>query len=180
MGKNILVISTSLRRGGNSETLAEQFAKGAAESGGNVEFISLAGKKIGFCTGCLACQKTLRCVMRDDADMIAQKALNADVLVFATPVYYYEMSGQMKTLLDRLNPLFPSDYAFREVYLITASTDGDEAAADGAKDGLLGWISCFEKARLSGVICGTGVTDAGEIASMPGALKKAYEAGKAV
>ena len=180
MSKKVLVISTSLRKGGNSETLAMRFAKGAQESGNSVEFVSLADKTIGFCKGCLACQKTRRCVIRDDADTIREKALTADVLVFATPVYYYEMSGQMKTLLDRLNPLFPSDYAFRDVYLIATAADGEKAAMDGAVNGLKGWISCFGQAKLKGVICGTGVTDMGEINGMEAMLQEAYLAGKAV
>lgn len=118
--------------------------------------------------------------MHDDADMIAQKALTSDVLVFATPVYYYEMSGQMKTLLDRLNPLFPSDYAFRDVYLIATAADGNKAAMNGTKNGLQGWISCFSKAHLRGVICGTGVTNVSEINSMDAILKEAYKAGQSV
>jgi multimeric flavodoxin WrbA len=101
------------------------------------------------------------------------------VLVFATPIYYYEMCGQMKTLLDRANPLYPSDYAFRDVYLIaTAAEDGDEVWARAAS-GLEGWVECFPKAHFSGVIFGGNVTDANEIQGSP-AMQKAYEAGKAV
>ena len=79
---------------------------GARETGHKVEKVSLKDKTIGFCKGCLACQKTGNCVIQDDAGEIVEKMLHADVLVFATPVYYYEMSGQMKTLLDRANPLY--------------------------------------------------------------------------
>ncbi len=118
MNKKILIISTTPRKGGNSDTLAEEFARGAREAGNQVEKIELYDKTIGFCKGCLACQKTMRCVIRDDADTIAQKMLTADVIVFATPIYYYEMSGQMKTMLDRANPLYPSDYAFRQPLIL--------------------------------------------------------------
>lgn len=180
MSKKVLIISTSLRKGGNSETLAKEFAKGAASGGNSVEFVSLADKTIGFCKGCLACQKTQRCVIHDDADAIAQKVLTADVLAFATPVYYYEMSGQMKTLLDRLNPLFPSDYAFRDVYLIATAAEVDKSAMDGAVNGLNGWIACFGRAQLKGIICGTGVTNMGEINRVDEALKEAYTAGKTI
>ena len=65
--KKILVISSSLRRNSNSDALAEAFAKGAAEAGNEVETITLKGKELHFCTGCLACQKTQRCVIADDA-----------------------------------------------------------------------------------------------------------------
>lgn len=180
MNKKVLIISTSLRKDGNSETLAKEFSKGAAEACNSVELISLTDKTIGFCKGCLACQKTQRCVIHDDADMIAQKALTADVLVFATPVYYYEISGQMKTLLDRMNPLFPSDYAFRDIYLIATAADVDKSAMDGAINGLQGWISCYGKASLKGVICGTGVTDIGDIRRVDAALQEAYKTGKSV
>ena len=99
----VIVISTSLRAKSNSDILTEQLIAGAKDAGHEVEHISLKGKKIGFCIGCLACQKTQQCVLKDDAIEIAEKVKNADTLVFATPIYYYEMSGQMKTLLDRLD-----------------------------------------------------------------------------
>ena len=91
MSKSVLIISTSPRKDGNSDTLAEEFAKGARETGNQVEKIVFYDKTIGFCKGCLACQKSLRCVIHDEADTIAQKMLTADVIVFATPIYYYEM-----------------------------------------------------------------------------------------
>ena len=103
--KNVLVISSSLRKDSNSEQLAVSFAEGAKSAGHEVELVSLRDKEIRFCVGCLACQKTQRCFMHDDADAIREKMLHADVLVFATPIYYYEMSGILKTMLDRANPL---------------------------------------------------------------------------
>ena len=92
MDKKVLTISTSPRKGSNSDALADAFLRGARESGNEVEKVSLAGKNIQFCRGCFACQNTQRCVIRDDADLIEQKMEHADVLVFATPIYYYEMS----------------------------------------------------------------------------------------
>lgn len=177
MSKNVLVISTSLRKNSNSDALAAAFARGAKEAGHETEHISLIGKAIGFCHGCLACQKTLRCVIHDDADAVAQKMLTADVLVFATPIYYYEMSGQMKTMLDRANPLFPADYAFRDVYLLATAAEEEETAMDGALKGMEGWIECFPKARLAGTVFGGGVTEPGDIKDHP-SLLKAKEMGK--
>ena len=121
--KKVLVISSSLRKNSNSEQLAVSFAEGAKSAGHEVELVSLRDKEIRFCVGCLACQKTQRCFMHDDADAIREKMLHADVLVFATPIYYYEMSGILKTLLDRANPLYPSDYQFREVYALAAAAE---------------------------------------------------------
>jgi multimeric flavodoxin WrbA len=135
MSKNVLIISTSLRKGSNSDALAESFARGAEKSGNHVEKISLSGKKIEFCRGCLACQATKRCVIRDDADIIEQKMEKADVLVFATPIYYYEMSGQMKTMLDRGNPLYAADYKFRDVYFLCCAAENGESVPKRAESG---------------------------------------------
>ena len=178
--KHVLVISTSLRRGSNSLCLAREFGRGAEDAGNRVAFVSLEGRHIGCCRGCLICQKTRTCVIHDDASAIAAMIQAADVLAFATPIYYYGMCGQMKTLLDRCNPLFPSDYAFRTVYLLAAAADGEERAMDGAVQGLQGWIDCFEKARLAGVVRGTGMAGAGEAAAHTGRLNEAYLLGKGV
>lgn len=177
--KNVLIISTSPRKGSNSEALASEFAKGAASTGNQVEQISLSDKDIRFCCGCLVCQQTKRCVIRDDADLIEQKMEQADVLVFATPIYYYEMSGQMKTMLDRGNPLFTADYKFRDVYLVaTAAEDGDHVWSRAAA-GLEGWIECFPEAKLSGVIFAGNTTDIHTVQGKP-AMQKAYEMGQTV
>ena len=179
MHKKVLIISTSPRRGGNSDSLADAFAQGAREAGHTVEQISLSDKTIGFCKGCLVCQKTQRCVIRDDADSIAQNMLTADVLVFSTPIYYYGMCGQMKTMLDRSNPLYSADYRFRDVYLLAAAAEEDEHTVDGAVNGLQGWIDCFEKARLAGTVFAGGVTAVGDIENHP-ALQRAHQLGNAV
>ena len=179
MSKKVLVISTSPRKGGNSDVLADEFVRGAQEGGNSVEKVTLYDKTIGFCKGCLACQSTRRCVIHDDADTITQKMLTADVIAFATPIYYYGMCGQMKTMLDRSNPLFSADYRFRDIYLLAAAAEEDAHTVDGAVTGLMGWIDCFEKASLAGTVFAGGVTAVGEIQGHP-ALKKAYEMGKRV
>ena len=177
MSKKVLVISTSLRTNSNSEILADEFIRGSREAGCDVEKISLVGKQIGFCRGCLACQKTQKCIIQDDAIAIAEKMRLANAIVFATPIYYYEMSGQMKTLLDRMNPLFPSDYHFREVYLIATAADSEPEAMDGAISGLKGWITCFSKAEFAGVVRGIGVTDSGEVKEHLNLLREAHAMG---
>lgn len=179
MNKRVLVLSTSPRKKGNSDSLADQFASGAQEAGHHVEKMTLCDKSIGFCRGCLLCQKTGRCVVRDDAVKIVEAMKTADVIVFATPVYYYEMCGQMKTMLDRSNPLFSSDYAFGDIYLLAAAAENEASAVDGAVNGLKGWIACFEKAHLKGVVFAGGVEAVGDIAEHP-SLKQAYDMGKAV
>lgn len=179
MSKQILIISTSLRTSSNSDQLAEEWARGAREAGNTVETVSLREKTIGFCKGCLACQTTRHCVIQDDANAIVERMLVSDVIVFATPVYYYELCGQMKTLLDRANPLYVSDYQFRDVYLLATAADEDAHAVDGPVNGLKGWISCFEKARLAGTVFAGGVDAAGAIEGHP-ALREAYEMGAAI
>lgn len=179
MNKKVLVISTSLRNNSNSEALADSFTRGAEEAGNQVERISLRDKKISFCKGCLACLKAGKCIIRDDALEIAEKMHDAEVIAFATPIYYYEMSGQMKTMLDRANSLYGSDYRFGDIYLLSAAAEDKEDVDQRAVSGLEGWIACFERARLSGTVFAGGVDGTGEIKGHP-ALESAYEMGKAV
>lgn len=177
--KKVLIITSSLRARSNSDILAAAFAEGAREAGHEVTEISLKGKTVGFCRGCLACQKTGRCVIADDARPICDVVKDADVLVFASPVYYYSISGQLKALLDRLNPLFAADYAFREVYFLSSAAEDSEEAAENPKTAVQGWVDCFEQARLAGcVFCG-GFGDAGSAAGSD-AERAAYELGKSL
>ncbi len=177
--KNVLVISTSLRPGSNSDMLANQFIEGAKAAGHNVEKISLVGKNIQFCKGCLACQKLGKCVIDDDANKITEKVLDAEVVVWATPIYYYEMSGQMKTLIDRMNALYSLDYKFKEVYMLTTAAEDAPETPKRAETGLTGWIDCFENVRLAGTLFCGGVNDAKDIEGNE-KLKMAYEMGKNV
>ncbi|MBQ3390060.1 MAG: flavodoxin family protein [Firmicutes bacterium] len=174
----VLVIKTSLRVKSNSDILTEQLIAGAKDAGHEVEHISLKDKKIAFCIGCLACQKTQQCVIKDDAVEIAEKVKNADTLVFATPIYYYEMSGQMKTLLDRLNPLYPSDYEFRKVYMISTATEDEVWVPEKAVSGLQGWVDCFEKAEFAGSLFCGGISDPGEADGKDTEKNEAYQFGK--
>ena len=177
--KKVVVISTSLRAGSNSHAMAEQFAEGAKAAGHSVELISLRGKEIKFCIGCLSCQKTGACLFKDDVPAIMDSVLAADVVCWATPIYYYEMSGQMKTLIDRMNAMYPKDYRFRDVYLLTTATENEDFTPKGAGNGLQGWIDCFEKTNLKGhLFCG-GVTNPKEIAENP-KLQDAFELGRQI
>ena len=177
--KKVIVISTSLRHGSNSDMLAEKFAEGAKAAGNEVEKISLVGKNIQFCKGCMACQKMGRCVIKDDVNDIMAKVLNADVVVWATPIYYYEMSGQMKTLIDRMNAMYEQDYQLRDVYLLTTAAEDEEETPKRAETGLTGWIDCYPKSRLTGTLFCGGVNDAREIEGNP-KLQAAYEMGKSI
>ena len=173
----VLVITTSLRAKSNSDRLAEELIRGASEAGHGVSHISLRNKTIGFCRGCLACQKTQRCVIRDDAVEIAEKVKAADTLVFVTPIYYYEMSGQMKTLLDRLNPLYPSDYRFRSIYMLSVAAEAEAYVPEKAVSGLQGWVDCFEKAELTDTLFCGGINDPGEALEKAAELEEAFQFG---
>lgn len=178
MSKKVLIISSSIRNKSNSEILAKQVEKGASDSGNEVDFVSLKDKEIRFCKGCLACQKTQKCIIKDDVAQIMEKVKNTDTIVFATPIYYYEMCGQLKTLLDRLNPLFPQEYSFRDIYLLTTSAEEGDEVIEKTVSGVNGWIDCFEKSRFAGVFNGGGLNDMGEAEKREDILKAAYEFGK--
>ena len=162
--KKVIVISTSLRAGSNSDMLADKFMEGTLQAGHEVEKISLIGKDIRFCRGCLACQKLGKCVIQDDVDAIMQKVLHADVIVWATPIYYFEMSGQMKVL------------QFRDVYMLTVAAEEEPEVPQRAEAGLTGWIDCFPKSRLAGTLFCGGVADPRAI-SGHSKLNEAYEMG---
>ena len=180
MAKKVLIISTSLRGGSNSDILARECEKGAKEAGHDVELISLKGKDIKYCIGCLSCQNTGSCVLTDDVADIMSKVKEAEVIVYATPIYYYEMCGQMKTLLDRLNPIFSADYSFRDIYMIAIAAEDEETVFDKAYNGLQGWVDCFEKATLKGIVTGGGIEDANDAPNHAEVLQKAYELGKGI
>ena len=178
MKKKVLVISSSLRSGSNSELLARSALEGAAAAGHETAWLSLKDREIGFCKGCLACQSTGKCVLRDDMDEMIGQVRDADVIVFATPVYYYGMSGQLKTFLDRCNPLYIADYRFREIYLLTASAEAGDEVAQTTKAGVQGWVDCFPKSTLAGVMSGGGVNNPREVSFHPELLEQAFALGK--
>ena len=177
MKKNVLVISSSLRSGSNSELLAKAAMDGAVAAGHDVRWLSLKDKKYEFCKGCLACQNTGKCVIRDDMDDMINLVKDAYAIIVATPVYYYGMSGQLKTFLDRCNPLYIADYQFREVYLLTTSAEDGEEVYQTTRGGLQGWIDCFPKASFAGLVSGGGVNNPKEVTFHPELLKQAYELG---
>lgn len=177
--KKVLVISTSPRVNSNSHTLAEEFARGAKEAGNDVEVICLRDKEIKYCMGCLACQKTGKCVIKDDAPSIVEKMHDAEVIAWTTPIYYYEMSGQMKTMIDRGNPLYGTDYKFTDIYMLTSAAEDEPETPHRAISGLQGWIDCFERASLKGTVFAGGVNMPGDIKGHK-SLAEAYEMGKSI
>ncbi len=179
MSKKILIISSSPRNNSNSEALAASFAKGAMDAGNDVETIVLREKQYSFCKGCMACFKLGRCVIKDDAMEIVAKMHDADILVFATPVYYYSVSGQLKVLMDRSNPLYGSDYKFTQVYLLAAAAEEEDSTVSGTATAVQGWVDCFERAKFVGTVFAGNVNEPGEIAGHA-ALEEAYNLGSQI
>ncbi len=177
--KNVLIITTSLRNGSNSSMLAEYFKEGAISSGNKVEIVSLKNKNISFCRGCFACQKIGHCVIDDDANEITDKMAQSDVIVWATPVYYYEMSGQMKTMIDRANSLFSRERSFKDVYILATSDDNDPHTIDALVKGVEGWIKCMKGSRLAGKVFVGGIEEERAIEGNKG-LQEAFDLGKGV
>lgn len=102
MSKKVLILSGSPRKGGNSDVLCDEFARGAAERGNAVEKIRIAEKTVGYCRACYFCKKSGgACVIKDDMAEILQKMIDADVIVLSSPVYFYSIDAQLKAVIDR-------------------------------------------------------------------------------
>lgn len=179
MNRKVLIISSSPRKGGNSETLAAAFARGAQAAGNQVETVYLREKQYGFCKGCFACLKLGHCVIKDDAVEIVARMHDADVLVFVTPVYYYSVSGQLKTMLDRANPLYDTDYAFTKAYLLATAAEDEPETVEGTVKAVQGWVDCFERCQLVETIFAGGVNEIGDITGHL-ALERAYQVGQTI
>jgi len=177
MSKNVLIISASPRKGGNSDTLCDQFLKGAKEAGHKVEKVSLREHKINYCMGCGVCNNTHKCVQKDDMKALLDKMLAADVIVLATPVYFYTMDAQLKTFIDRCVPRY-TDISNKEFYFILSAADTEKGNMKPAVEGLRGFTrDCLEGTKEKGIIYGVGAWGMGEIKKLP-AYQEAYEKGK--
>lgn len=182
VSRTVLVISSSLRKGSNSDQLASSFERGALEAGHAVEYVSLREIDIAHCVGCLGCHRRSdgHCFMHDDVDALVQKMRRADVIAVATPVYFYGLSAQLKAVLDRTNPLYKLDYAFRDIYLLSCAAEPGDHAFEKTRMGLEGWIECFPQARLAGSVCAGCLEGAGAVAQHPELLERAYQLGHSV
>ncbi|HEY5996250.1 MAG TPA: flavodoxin family protein [Candidatus Deferrimicrobiaceae bacterium] len=177
MEKKVLILSASPRKGGNSDLLCDQFLLGATEAGHRSEKIFLREKKINYCIACGACQGNGgRCAQDDDMAEILDKMIRADVIVMATPVYFYTMNGQMKTLIDRTYARY-TRITGKEMYFIMTAAVGSKAKLERTLEGFRGFASCLGKTREKGVIYGTGAWNVGDIKGSP-AMAQAYEMGK--
>lgn len=178
MSKKVLILSGSPRKGGNSDILCDQFAKGVKEGGHQVEKICVAEKNVGFCRACYACKKTGKCVVQDDMAEILQKMIDADVLVLASPVYFYSIDAQLKAVIDRTVARW-LEVKNKEFYYIVTMADEEATSADTTLACFRGYADCVEGAVEKGIIIGGGAYEKGEIKTHA-AMQLAYEMGKAL
>jgi len=179
MSQRVLILSASPRKNGNSDMLCDRFMAGAQDAGNQVEKIHVQEKKINFCQGCLACQGNGGvCVQNDDMAEILDKMVRADVLVMATPIYFYNMDAQLKVLIDRTCPRY-TEIANKKAFFIATSWDERREVMDVAIAGFRGFLACLNNVEEAGIICGTGVEHVGDIEGKP-EMTNAYEMGKAI
>lgn len=179
MHKRILILSGSPRKGGNSDILCDAFLRGAIESGNQVEKIWLREKKIGYCNACYYCTKSGGvCVQKDDMREILDKMQAADVIVLASPVYFYSIDAQMKTVIDRCVARWTQIQNKAFYYIMTAAEDSD-TVMDCTLACFRGFAECLEGSKEMGVIYGKGFYEPGVIQGAP-VVQEAYEMGKNV
>lgn len=179
MGKNVLILSGSPRKGGNSDLLCDEFMRGAQEKGNNVEKIRIAAKKVQPCSACYYCRDYQgACVHKDDMAEILQKIIDADVLVLASPVYFYSIDAQLKAVIDRTVARW-LEVKNKEFYYIATMADEAISSADRTINCFRGYADCVAGAIEKGVIIGNGVYERGTIKGHK-AMQQAYEMGKNV
>ena len=178
MSKKVLILSGSPRKNGNSDLLCDEFMKGAIEAGHQVEKIRVADKNIGYCRACYGCKGTGVCVIKDDMTEVLQKMIDADVLVLASPVYFYSIDAQLKTVIDRSVARW-LEVKDKELYYIMTAADGEKASMETTLACFRGYADCVEGAKEMGVIYGAGVYEAGEVKDTK-AMQEAYEMGNGI
>jgi len=152
--------------------------KGAEDAGHHTEKIFLKEKKINYCSGCGTCFNTGKCSQKDDMSEVLEKMISADVIVMSTPVYFYTMCGQMKTLIDRTCSRY-TEINKKEFYFIVTAAVNNKAAMQRTIEGFRGFTSCLNNPKEKGIIYGTGAWEKGDIKSKK-AMDVAFEMGKAV
>lgn len=176
MEKKVLILSGSPRKGGNSDLLCDEFMRGAVESGHKVEKIRVQEKKIACCSACYVCRDTGVCAIKDDMAEIMQKMIDCDVLVLASPVYFYSIDAQLKAVIDRSVCRW-TEVKNKEMYYIMTAADADKSSMDTTLACFRGYADCVEGAVEKGVIYGTGVYQSGEVKNKA-VMQEAYEMGK--
>jgi len=173
----VLGISCSPRKGGNTEILMQEALAGARDSEAETELFSVVGKDIKPCDGCLSCEKTGECKIKDDMQPLYEKMLSADGIILGTPVYFYSMSGQAKVLLDRTYALL-----YPRIRLANKVASGIAVTARaGAASALHTLYFYFLIHHMFSAEWVEGLArEKGEITKDERAMKAAYELGREV
>ena len=146
------------------------------EAGHEVEKIRVAEKKIGYCRACYACRDTGVCAIKDDMAEVLQKMIDADVLVLASPVYFYSIDAQLKAVIDRSVARW-TEVKNKEFFYIVTAADEELSSADTTLACFRGYADCVEGAKEMGVIYGMGTYEKGEVKGKS-AMTEAYEMGR--
>jgi multimeric flavodoxin WrbA len=163
MSSNILILSGSPRKNGNTERLASAFADGAAAVGKTVKIIRVAGLKISGCRGCEYCfAHNGVCVQTDDMPPILDKLRRVDALALASPVYYFGVTAQLKLAIDRFFALLQKGMAVKRAALLMTCGDVTDAAA-ASSISMFRQISAYQKWEEAGIIVAPGLHKPGEI-----------------
>ena len=150
---------------------------GAKKAGHHAEKIFFKDQKINYCAGCGTClDKGKPCPQKDDMPDVLNKMIAADVIVMATPVYFYTMNAQMKTLTDRTCSRY-TEIRDKEFYFIMTAAESSKQAMKGTLEGFRLFTSLLGGAKEKGVINETGAWHRGDIKGKP-AMMEAYETGK--
>jgi len=177
--KKVIILEGSPRRNGNSSILCDEFARGAQEVGCYVEKITIASKKISGCLGCNACYKNNGiCIQKDDMEEVRAKMIDADIIVLASPIYFYTMTAQMKAVIDRTYAFY-QQLSGKTFYFIITCAAPDVSYTQAMLASLRGFTCCVEGAKEGGIIFGTNAMERGDIKKSP-ALKQAYEMGHSI
>jgi len=179
MTKKVLILSASPRRSGNSDLLCDQFMLGAEEAGNQVEKIFLRDKKINYCMACSTCQENGGiCHQDDDMAEVLDKMIASDVIVLATPVYFYSMNAQLKTLIDRTYPRYIS-ISNKEIYIIITAAVNSKHPLESTIESIRGFTHLLPGSEEKGIIYGIGAWKMGDIKGSK-AMDEAYQMGKAL
>ena len=135
MNKKVLVIAGSPRKGGNSDLLCEEVIRGAQASGNTAEKVYLQDLRIGPCRACYSCRGNGVCVQKDDEAELLEKMISADVIVLATPVYFYSMDSQMKAMIDRTLPRYTEIRSKEFIFIATAAAGIPKGRGHGNQSG---------------------------------------------
>ena len=139
--------------------------------------IFLKDYHIAYCLGCGACNTSHLCVQKDDMKPLLDKLVAADVIVLATPVYFYCMDGQLKTFIDRTVPRY-TEISNKDFYFILSAADTNRQNMQRTVEALRGFTQdCLEGTREKGILYGTGAWQKGEVKNLP-VFKQAYEMGQ--